>query len=243
MQKSLKKLKKSMIISSDDFKVGEVKDFFFDDNLWGIRYFVVNTGSWLNERLVLISPYAITKIEFGGFNIRVNLTKEQIENCPTPDDEEPVSRMYEEKYSRYYQLPYYWLAGDGLWPNNIYPTVYANMLNTEDKTLLREREALDEKIATNHLRSFNEVLGYHVHAEDEVFGHIQDFVFNEESYEITNLMIDTATFLPGTSVLIAPKWITEIDWQESEFHTDLTKDQIKHARHVDYDRPIDNELR
>jgi hypothetical protein len=40
-----------------------VKDFYFSDQQWAVRYVVADTGSWLLDRLVLISPHA-----FGDFH-------------------------------------------------------------------------------------------------------------------------------------------------------------------------------
>lgn len=45
-----------------DGKIGHVKDFYFDDESWIVRYLVVDTGSWLSGRQVLLSPQA-----FDGF--------------------------------------------------------------------------------------------------------------------------------------------------------------------------------
>jgi hypothetical protein len=39
--------------------IGEVKDFYFDDEAWKIRYLIVKTGSWLSGREVLISSVAL----------------------------------------------------------------------------------------------------------------------------------------------------------------------------------------
>ncbi|MEO8921887.1 MAG: PRC-barrel domain-containing protein, partial [Caldimonas sp.] len=33
--------------------VGHVKDFYFDDEEWVVRYLVVDTGGWLSSRKVL----------------------------------------------------------------------------------------------------------------------------------------------------------------------------------------------
>ena len=57
MQLYRKKLRES------DGDIGHVKDFYFNDQQWVIRYVIADTGSWLPGRLVLISPYA-----FGNFH-------------------------------------------------------------------------------------------------------------------------------------------------------------------------------
>ena len=42
-----------------DGEIGKVKEFFFDDHYWTVRYLVADTGTWLTERMVLISPYSL----------------------------------------------------------------------------------------------------------------------------------------------------------------------------------------
>lgn len=46
-------------IQATDGTIGHVKDFYFDDEWWTVRYLVVETGNWFNNRKVLISPFAI----------------------------------------------------------------------------------------------------------------------------------------------------------------------------------------
>jgi sporulation protein YlmC with PRC-barrel domain len=43
-------------IAAKDGEIGKVKDFYFDDETWTIRYLIVKTGDWLSTREVLISP-------------------------------------------------------------------------------------------------------------------------------------------------------------------------------------------
>ena len=46
-------------ITASDGEIGRIKQAFFDDQTWTVRYLVVDTGSWLSEREVLISPYSV----------------------------------------------------------------------------------------------------------------------------------------------------------------------------------------
>ena len=46
-------------IRATDGPIGHVEDFYFDDAAWVIRYLVVDTGTWLSGRKVLISPIAM----------------------------------------------------------------------------------------------------------------------------------------------------------------------------------------
>jgi len=61
-----------------DGEIGKVKEFYFDDKHWAIRYLVVDTGSWLADRQVLISPYALGDVNQEYQNIAVHLTKSRL---------------------------------------------------------------------------------------------------------------------------------------------------------------------
>src|ERR1017187_9119041 len=87
-------------LAASDGEIGHVKDFYFDDQSWAVRYLVADTGSWMPGRLVLISPHALGAFYQGGRVLLVNLTRQQIENSPLIESHKPVSRQYEEAYHR-----------------------------------------------------------------------------------------------------------------------------------------------
>ena len=66
-----------------DGDIGKIKEFYFDDHHWTIRYLVADTGNWIPGRLVLISPYALVAVNDKEQNIAVDLTKQQIEDSPS----------------------------------------------------------------------------------------------------------------------------------------------------------------
>src|ERR1035441_5859741 len=87
-------------IAASDFIIGEVKDFYFDDKTWVIRFLVADTGFWLPGRLVLISPHAFGEFDNEGKLLNINLTRKQIEDGPPIESHRPVSRQYEIEYYR-----------------------------------------------------------------------------------------------------------------------------------------------
>ena len=91
-------------IRATDGVIGAVDDLYFDDEDWAIRYLVVDTGTWLSGRKVLISPIAIGHPDWMGQLLPVSLTKSQIEKSPDIDTRKPVSRQHEAGTSRYYFL-------------------------------------------------------------------------------------------------------------------------------------------
>src|SRR5215469_5342967 len=95
-------------LASRDVEIGHLKDFYFDDQTWTVRYLVADTGNWLPGRQVLLSPFAVTAIELEPHRIvAFNLSKAQIEQSPSIDEHKPISRQYELEYMQYYGWPDY----------------------------------------------------------------------------------------------------------------------------------------
>jgi hypothetical protein len=87
---------KSLIVCSmeaTDCDIGEVDEFYFEDNTWLIHYLVIKTGNWFLNRKVLISPYALLKRDKETCILPVNLTREQKKTSPDVDTDKPVSRQ------------------------------------------------------------------------------------------------------------------------------------------------------
>src|SRR5204862_501986 len=81
MLRSLRQLYGKKLGASDG-DIGHVKDFYFNDQQWAIRYVVADTGSWLSGRLVLISPQHLDRISYEESKVFVNVTKQAILEAP-----------------------------------------------------------------------------------------------------------------------------------------------------------------
>jgi hypothetical protein len=79
-----------------------------------------------------------------------------------------------------------------------------------------------------HLRSTHEVTGYHLLALDGEVGHVDDFIIDDK-WAIRYLVIDTTNWWPGKKVLISPKWIENVSWEEKEVSIRLSRETIKVA--------------
>jgi len=62
-------------LNSLDGEIGKVQEFYFDDQHWAIRYLVAETGNWLTDRQVLISPHALGAVMKEEQQIAIDLTK------------------------------------------------------------------------------------------------------------------------------------------------------------------------
>jgi len=204
-------------LDSLDGTIGSVKEFFFDDKHWTIRYLVAETGTWLEDRQVLISPYALTFVDKEAKTIAVDLSKKQIEDSPALDTDKPVSRHYEETFYQYYGWQTYW-DGPFAWGN--YPYL-ARTENAEKKSIQ------PEKSWDSHLRSTLDVTGHTILATDGEIGHVEDFILDDDNWMIRYLVVDTRNWWPGKKVLISPRWIDAITWSESSVRLNLTRAAIE----------------
>ena len=100
-------------LAASDGEIGKVREVYFDDHSWTVRYFVVETGGWLTGRDVLVAPRSLGQIDEESGTIAVHLTQEQIRHSPPVESEQPVSRQYEEAYHAYYGWDPYWAAPGG----------------------------------------------------------------------------------------------------------------------------------
>lgn len=227
MLKSISQLDGSTI-SATDGEIGHVKDVYFDDQAWTIRHLVVDTGTWLSERKVLISPYLVKLPLTGERTIPVNLSRQQVETSPNVDTHLPVSRRHEREQARHYAYPDYW-DGGGLWAMGALPLVPEPLpaVELQAERLLRDSEVHAEDV---HLRSSAAVTGYDIEASDKTIGHVRDFVFDADSWAIRYLVVDTRNWWPGgKKVLVATHWIDRIDWAEKRVYVNLTREQVKQS--------------
>ena len=210
-------------LGATDGEIGHVKDFYFDDVDWVVRYVVADTGSWMPGRLVLISPHAIGRLYQAGRILLVNLTREQIEKSPSIDAHKPVSRQHEEEYHRYYGWPYFW-EGEGSWGMSGFPVL------TERSEPFRGEQITDaqasRKTVDAHLRSAQTIIGYKVEADGELAGYVEDFVLDDKPWAIRQLVVGVGSWLSNRRVLISPGEIERISWDESKVIVKLIKDGI-----------------
>jgi hypothetical protein len=214
-------------LGAADGDIGQVKDFYFDDQNWAVRYVVADTGSWLPGLQVLLSPHAFGSLQRDGKLLRVNLTKKQIEDSPSIELHKPVSRQYEEEYHAYYGWPYYW-EGDGLWGGMRSFPILESPANTPPTGHPAVLDAKHER-GDAHLRSAQSVNGYHVSARDGTTGHVCDFMMETESWAIRQLVIKTGHRFTGKEVVIPVNAVDRISYDESTVFVNLTSEAVEQS--------------
>lgn len=237
----------NLAISASDGVIGDVKDLYFDDEAWAIRYLVVETGSWLFSRKVLISPISAARPDWPTKLLPVSLTREQVKNSPDIDTDMPVTRQHETDYFDYYRYPYYW--GDmGLWGNGGFPGMLppANYGSAPDiraeADWVQARTKTSHRDQDPHLRSCKAVVGYAIEAIDDEIGHVQGLLVDEDSWAIRYLVVRTSNWWLGHDVLVAPQWIKRVSWADQAVAVDLTRDALKKAPWYDPEVPLTREM-
>jgi hypothetical protein len=202
-------------IGALDGEIGHVKDFYFDDQNWKVRYVVVDTGSWLTGRQVLISPRALGGLgeAEAGNVLLANLTRLQIEESPPIATHLPVSRQYEEEYHRYYGWPCYW-QGDPMW-------------GMSDVMMLEPPNPHAAKPPEPHLRSTLAINGCHLRATDGKIGHVRDFLLDDQTWRIGQLIVKIGPLLAGAEVLIPTTAANRVLYEESTITVQLTKEAVE----------------
>ena len=89
-------------IAAGDGEIGHVEDFFVDEEGWQIQYLLVDTGSWLPGRKVLISTEWISHIVWEDSQVHVKATREQVKSSPEYDPSAAVDHRYEERLHDHY---------------------------------------------------------------------------------------------------------------------------------------------
>ena len=219
MLRSLKDLERYTVRATDG-DIGKLVNFMLDDQHWTIRYLVAKTDGFFEERRVLISPISLRLADWSTRCLHVALTRDKVKQSPNVDLNQPISRQQERDYYRYYGYPYYW-GYTGLWGMGAYPSwLAAGSWNGPAGAHM-------EDDTDAHLRSANEVRGYHIQGSDDDIGHIDDFVIDDETWEVRYLVIDTSNWGFGKKVLVAPHWTNFISWEQRTVYIELSREEVK----------------
>lgn len=210
-------------LEATDGDVGSVEDFYFSDEDWAVRYLVVRTGSWLFGRHALIGATSLQGLDVDRRVVKVDLTREAVENAPeigahppVSEQERAVERARDARWSTHMLVPH--LAASP-------PSAAHQELSTRQDTNRIER--LIREQGDEHLRSMDEVIDYEIAAKDETVGSVEDFLIDPERWRVAYLAVHTGNWLPGRIIAIAPEWIAQFDWNLRRILVRPSKDAIE----------------
>ncbi|MBU8536577.1 PRC-barrel domain containing protein [Falsiroseomonas tokyonensis] len=221
-------------VKATDDSIGSVHDILFDDQDWAVRWLVVDTGSWLPGRKVLLPTSVLGRPDTATGAVSVTAVREQVKDSPGRSEDEPVSRQMETEVYGYYGWSPYWHAGTAAFSGTLLPVPgEAAAAPTPGQGTMNAGEtppgagAAQRQAGDPHLRSMKEVTGYYIRANDDDIGHVEEFLLDEAGWAIRYIVVDTRNWWPGKQVLLAPKWIREVDWGERKLRVDITREQVE----------------
>jgi hypothetical protein len=95
-------------VHATDEYVGIITDCYLDGAEWVVRYLVVDISDVILDRLVLVAPYGIERLDWHGSICRIGASRGEVESSPELEVDQPVSRQYEVALHRHYEWPEYW---------------------------------------------------------------------------------------------------------------------------------------
>ncbi|MDQ8204719.1 hypothetical protein [Pelagicoccus sp. SDUM812003] len=207
-------------IQSSQGKMGRVADFYVDDRIWRIPYLVMETDSWLRGRLALLAPVAFDPNAFASLDaFRVNLSKDQAENCPPFDSFPAVPRSYLQRVQQHYQ-----------WEDCSSDVDKGNTsIGGMDAPVQPSQLSGDE----SHVRTLKSFSGLRLHASDGPIGRLVSMTMDTRTWEIAELVIEIGHWLSVKRIPILPDSVNRIDYDDATIHVTLTKDEIRETRDTD----------
>ena len=221
---------KGFAIKATDGRIGTVVDFLFDDASWKLRWLVVDCGTWLSGRKVLIHPSAILREDLEQQQFVVALTKAQVEGSPELAEDQPVSEQMESQLYSYYGWDPLWSgvnqsAIPGAMASPLMAPHYMGLGSTG--TIEARSDGAPSEGADAHLRSIVEVTGYRVHADDGDIGHVENLMIDNADWSVRYFIVDTKNWWFGKRVLISPLAVKAIDWFDDHLELDVSREQVK----------------
>ncbi|WP_131196229.1 PRC-barrel domain-containing protein [Lichenihabitans psoromatis] len=214
---------KGYAILASDGRIGSVSDVLFDDESWRLRWLVVDTGTWLSERKVLVHPSAIGVVDHDRQELPIRMSKAQIERSPDISRDRPVSLQMQGQLYDYYGWDPVW-GGSGYFGGGL-GLVGSSGYSGMGATPMPNGHGSDD--GDPHLRSTTAVTGSHLEATDGEIGHVENMLIDDAGWDVRYLIVDTRNWWFGQHVLISPYAVKSISWSDRTIQLDVTRASVK----------------
>ncbi len=92
------------------------------------------------------------------------------------------------------------------------------------------------------LRNAYVINGYTIVASNGHLGTVSDFLFDDASWLIRWLVVDTGNWLSGRKVLLPAFALGHLDQERREFSVRLTMQEVKDSPDIDTKRPVSRQM-
>jgi uncharacterized protein YrrD len=223
-------------VTCPDGDLGKIDQIYFDVHSRRVRYLVIDTSAWGYGQKIWVPPCCVHQIDFSSKVVRLNLVQQKMLASPAIDMQGPISRLQEGKLVNYYGCKPYWEETHAQCASR-YPSGAINS-TAGGEPEGHERMTLHTNAVNSsvHLLSTRQASGYTIEAVDGPIGHIRDFVFEDETWMIRYLTIDTHEWWQSeTEVLLSTESIDSIESAGFTISTTLGRDAIQNSPvYLDY---------
>src|ERR1700678_379977 len=88
------------------------------------------------------------------------------------------------------------------------------------------------------LRNVKDLHGFAIRATDGELGTVDQLYFDDETWAIRYLTVETGGWLGGRPVLISPMSVIRADLEEKGLDVALTKSQVENSPDIDTHKPV-----
>ena len=102
---------------------------------------------------------------------------------------------------------------------------------------MRDRDA-DRCYNFRVLRRVREIFGYRIRASDGEIGHAYNFYFDDATWTVRYVIVNTGDWLHSRRVLISPLAVSEPDFEQGLLPVRLSRIQVENCPPVENDMPV-----
>jgi uncharacterized protein YrrD len=187
------------MIEGPDGRVGILYDILFDDHSWKVCNLLISRDRWFYGQQTLIEPKYVARANWQDQKLSVQATKKQIQQWPTIAGNQNTAAEKTRQGTQAFTLDAYWMG----------------VVN-----------AVAQNNGNPRIRSTKVLNGMHVYVADELVGHIDDFVVDDETWTIRYFVIETRNWCPGKRILVELTAIESICWEDGQVSLSLSRDEI-----------------
>lgn len=185
-------------VSSRNGPCGILRDFYFDDHHWVLRYLVCQLTP--GRTSVLIPSGHFLRRDWDLPLFPVDLTLGEVKDCPRPESDRPVSQQKQRALGSLIHWPEMGAFGT--------------------PGFLMTLPTGSTPAGDPHLRSYQVVRRYTVDSSWGALGRVKDFVIDDADWSIHGLLVKLAPWYRPKTVMVSPQWARRIDWLEGSIWTD-----------------------
>ncbi len=181
-------------IAASDGDVGHVDDILIDEASWTVRWLIVHTGSWLDQRSVCLPAWSLTPPDPEAHHMTVDLTRRQIEGSPEVGEDDRLSPADQAIVAGYYA-----------------EASRAKIDAEAGGVATLARHPLLNLEASTRLFSLKALMNATVEAVDGEIGHVESLILDDRTWVVKYLMVHTGGWWADKKVLILPATVTSVD--------------------------------